>query len=222
MNKNYIYLSHFLSESTPTYGKRDQFTIKRTSCIDHGDTANSHALNLSTNHMGTHIDLPKHFFDKGQSLNDFDPSYWFYNHVSLINLSKNNGDLILPEDLDSFSLDPKTEILLIKTGFEKFRDKDIYWKENPGVAPSLANYLQSKCPNIRTLGFDFISLTSFQHRSIGKEAHQAFLNPDKPITIIEDMHLEEIMSSPINLNVFPLLVKDIDSSPVNVIALLDK
>ena len=46
MNKNYIYLSHFLSESTPTYGKRDRFKIKQTSSIKNGDTANSYAFNL--------------------------------------------------------------------------------------------------------------------------------------------------------------------------------
>ena len=220
MNK-YIYLSHFLSESTPTYGKRDKFKIEKTSSIKHGDTANSYALNLSTNHMSTHIDLPKHFFDNGQCLNDFEPSYWFYNHVSLIDLPKNKGELIIPKDFSSKELDSKTEIILIKTGFEKYRSKDLYWKENPGVAPDLADYLINKCPNIRTLGFDFISLTSFQHRSIGKEAHRAFLNPEKPITIIEDMHLEKINTSPICLNVFPLLVKDIDSSPVNVIAIFN-
>ena len=220
MNK-YIYLSHFLSESTPTYGKRDQFTIKRTSCIDHGDTANSHSLNISTNHMGTHIDLPKHFFEHGQCLNDFNPNYWFYSHVSLLDLSKNNGELITVEDLKDKKIALKTEILLIKTGFEKFRNKEIYWKENPGVSPELADFLRSEYPNIRTLGFDFISLTSFQHRSIGKEAHQAFLNPEKPITIIEDMHLEDINKSPLCLNVFPLLVQNIDSSPVTVIAILD-
>ena len=218
MNK-YIYLSHFLSESTPTYGNRDQFTIKRTSCIDHGDTANSHALNLSTNHMGTHIDLPKHFFEHGQCLNDFNPNYWFYKHVSLLDLSKNNGELITVEDLKDKKIALKTEILLIKTGFEKFRNKEIYWKENPGISPELADFLRNEYPNIRTLGFDFISLTSFQHRSIGKEAHQAFLNPEKPITIIEDMHLEDINKSPLCLNVFPLLVQNIDSSPVTVIAI---
>ena len=221
MSKNYIYLSHFLSDSTPTYGKRDQFKIKKTSSIENGDTANSHALSLSTNHMGTHIDLPKHFFDQGQCLNDFKPAYWFYNYISLVNLPKNKGELITPEDLNTKKINSKTEILLIKTEFEKFRNKDTYWEENPGVDPLLADYLRNKYPNIRTLGFDFISLTSFKHRAIGKQAHQAFLNPKRPITIIEDMHLEKINKSPISLNVFPLLVKDIDSSPVNVIALLD-
>ena len=69
------------------------------------------------------------------------------------------------------------------------------------------------------IGFDFISLTSFKHRSVGKQAHLSFLNPEKPITVIEDMHLEKLDSCPSKINVFPLLVKNIDSAPVNVIAI---
>ena len=95
----------------------------------------------------------------------------------------------------------------------------MYWQENPGIEPSVANYLIEKYPNIRTIGFDFISLTSFKHRSVGKQAHLSFLNPEKPITVIEDMHLEKLDSCPSKINVFPLLVKNIDSAPVNVIAI---
>ena len=221
MVDKHIYLSHFLSNDTPTYGKRDKFEINKNSSIESGDTANSFSLNLSTNHMGTHIDLPNHFYKNGQSLNDFKASYWFYDNVGFINLPKKNGELIIVDDLLCFenSLDSKMEILIIKTGFEQYRKTDVYWEENPGIDPSVANYLIEKYPNIRTIGFDFISLTSFKHRSVGKQAHLSFLNPEKPITVIEDMHLEKLDSCPSKINVFPLLVKNIDSAPVNVIAI---
>jgi len=221
MVEKYMYLSHFLSSDTPTYGNRDKFEINKNSSIENGDTANSHSLSLSTNHMGTHIDLPNHFYRNGQSLNDFKASYWFYNNVGFIELPKKNGELIIVDDLLCFEklLDSQIEILIIKTGFEQYRKTDIYWQENPGVDPSVANYLIEKYPNIRTIGFDFISLTSFKHRSIGKEAHLAFLNPKKPITVIEDMHLEDLNICPSSINVLPLLVQNIDSAPVNVIAI---
>ena len=221
MVDKHIYLSHFLSNDTPTYGKRDKFEIHKNSSIESGDTANSFSLNLSTNHMGTHIDLPNHFYKNGQSLNDFKASYWFYDNVGFINLPKKHGELIIVDDLLCFenSLDSKMEILIIKTGFEQYRKTDVYWQENPGIDPSVANYLIEKYPNIRTIGFDFISLTSFKHRSVGKQAHLSFLNPEKPITVIEDMHLEKLDFCPSKINVFPLLVKNIDSAPVNVIAI---
>lgn len=221
MNKKYIYLSHFLSPTTPTYGNRDKFSIKENSSISKGDTANSFSVNFSTNHIGTHVDLPKHFFDDGKSLNDFDPSYWFYNQVSFVDIPKDKGELIIPEDFANSNIDKNCDILLIRTGFEKYRNEKTYWEANPGIDPSVADYLRSTYPNIRTIGFDFISLTSFQHRALGKEAHRKFLDgKDDFITIIEDMHLSELNSNPKSIIVSPLLINGIDSTPVTVLCLL--
>lgn len=219
MNKKYIYLSHFLKPSTPTYGNRDRFSIIENSSIVKGDTANSFSINFSTNHMGTHIDLPKHFFDNGKTINDFEPDFWIFKKISLIDIYKNKGEIINTEDIANKEIDKNCELLLIKTGFEKFRKQKIYWEENPGIDPAVADYLRNKYPKIRTIGFDFISLTSFQHRVLGKEAHRKFLDgKDGFITIIEDMHLSDISSSPQKLIVLPILINEIDSSPVTVIA----
>jgi len=219
MNKNYIYLSHFLTPNTPTYGNRDKFSIQENSSISKGDTANSFSISFSTNHMGTHIDLPKHFYDDGKTLNDFEPRYWFYSTISIVDIPKNKGELIIPKDFLNLQINKESDILLIRTGFEKYRNEKIYWEENPGVDPSVADYLREKFPGITTIGFDFISLTSFQHRELGKEAHRKFLDgKDNFITIIEDMHLADIKSYPKELVISPLLISGIDSCPVTVIA----
>jgi len=71
------------------------------------------------------------------------------------------------------------------------------------------------------MGFDAISLTSFQHRELGREAHRAFLCPHKthnPILIIEDMHLEKLTHTPASVICGPLMLKDADGVPVTVIA----
>ena len=222
MNNNYVYLSHFLNKDTPTYGDRDKFTIKENSSISKGDTANSSSISFSTNHMGTHIDLPKHFIDNGKTLSDFEPGYWFYNNIALIDVDKDKGELIIPEDINDTNIDKNCELLLIRTGFEKFRNQKVYWEANPGVDPSVADYIRSNFPNIRTIGFDFISLTSFVHRPIGKIAHNTFLSEvDQSITIIEDMRLSQLNNSPLKTFVFPLLVSGIDSASVTVIAQLN-
>ena len=219
MNKKYIYLSHFLTPNTPTYGDRDKFSIQENSSISKGDTANSFSMNFSTNHMGTHIDLPKHFFGDGKSLNDFDPDYWFYNNVSVVDIPKGNGELIIPEDFLNSGIDENCDILLIRTGFERYRKEKTYWEENPGIDPSVADFLRSEYPKIRTIGFDFISLTSFQHRELGKEAHRKFLGGENDfITIIEDMHLSDLNSSPRKIVLLPILISGIDASPITIIA----
>jgi len=219
MNKKYIYLSHFLTTNTPTYGDRDKFSISPNSSISEGDTANSFSISFSTNHMGTHIDLPKHFFDEGKSLNDFDPDYWFYNNASFVDIPKDESELIIPEDFASSNIDENCEILLIRTGFEKYRNEKSYWEENPGLDPSVADFLRSEYPDIRTIGFDFISLTSFQHRDLGKVAHRKFLGgADDFITIVEDMHLFDLNSSPKKIVLSPILISGIDASPITIIA----
>lgn len=221
MNKKYIYLSHFLTPNTPTYGDRDKFSIQENSSISKGDTANSFSISFSTNHMGTHIDLPKHYFDEGKSLNDFDPSYWFYNNVSFVDIPKDKGELIIPEDFADSNIGENCDILLIRTGFEKYRNEKTYWEENPGVDPSVADYLRNEYPNMRTIGFDFISLTSFQHRKLGKEAHRKLLGgKDDFITIIEDMHLSDLNSPPKKIILSPMLINNIDAVPVTALGLI--
>ena len=74
---------------------------------------------------------------------------------------------------------------------------------------------------MRAIGFDFISLTAYQHREIGREAHRAFLAKyrDKPpIRIIEDMALAALSKAPSEVTVLPLFVRGADGAPVTVLA----
>ena len=70
----------------------------------------------------------------------------------------------------------KTDLLLIKTGFAIFRnsndplEREKYVSQGPGISPEIGNWLR-KFRNVRAIGFDFISLTSYQHREIGRRAH---------------------------------------------------
>jgi len=219
MTYKYIYLSHEISDTTPTYGNRDHFSKQYNTSIANGDTANSCKLFFSTNHLGTHIDLPFHFYENGKKLDKFEPESWFYNSVSLVDFPCNSAKIIAAKDLQSFTLAPETEILLIRTGFERFRHIDRYWKSNPGIHPDVAFYLRDKYPHLRTIGFDFISLTSYENRPLGKEAHQAFLGfNENYITVVEDMSLKNVQAPIKKIIIAPLLIGGIDSSPVTAIA----
>ena len=113
------------------------------------------------------------------------------------------------------------DLLLIRTGYESLRGQDAYWNDNPGLAPELADYLRERFPMLRCVGFDFISVTSWKHRTEGKLAHKAFLAPEnggKEIWAIEDMSLND---APENINrviVAPLMVEDGNGTAVTVIA----
>ena len=218
--ESHILLSHIFDQNTPSYGNRDQFSIEEISEISKGATANSTKWSFSTNHLGTHIDMPKHFFEKGQTLTDVPIDFWFSDNVQLIDLPCIDAKLIESEHLVE-NIDTETEILLIRTGYEKFRTTDKYWNDNPGLSAGLGVWLRKNRPNIKIIGFDFISLTSWKYRNEGKQAHKAFLDPHKdghPICIIEDMALVNIKNTIHELIVAPIFIKNTNGGPVTVFA----
>ena len=112
----------------------------------------------------------------------------------------------------------ETEFLIINTEFHKKRESKLYWNNNPGLSPKLASKLKKNSPNLRVVGFDFISLTSYQNRILGREAHTEFLiNND--ILLIEDMDLRFISNKEIkSITALPLLFKDLDGAPITICA----
>ncbi len=219
---NYILLSHIISSNTPSYGNRDNVEIKSKSSIENGETANTSTWIFSNNHIGTHIDVPKHFSNDGIKTFEISISDYFFNKVELVEIPCIEGRLINNEDFSKFeNIDIDVELILIKTGFENFRKEEKYWNDNPGLAPELANYLRNKYKKLRCVGFDFISLTSWKFRKEGRLSHCEFLTPSKskkPILVIEDMKLHNISSKINSVIVSPLFVEDGNGGAVTVYA----
>lgn len=215
----YALLSHVLKQDTPSYGNRDKVIIRVNSCIRGGETANSSCLVLSNNHIGTHIDVPRHFSDNGKKTTDYPIGDYVFEKVQVINVPCDGPKLIDGPDLEGLQAD--IDLLLIRTDYETKRGEDEYWNNNPGLSPNLADYLRKQCPNLRCVGFDFISVTSWQHRAEGRLAHKAFLAPDdgsREIWAIEDMSLAKAPQQIKKVVVAPLLVEDGNGTAVTVIA----
>ena len=216
-----IYLSYVLDENTPTYGNRNKFVCEKKSDISKGDVANDSSIN-TTVHMGTHIDMPYHFFEEGQTIEDFDINYFRFTNVLFIDMIPN--DIIIKDDLiallekqvnkDSYN------ILIVKTSICHKRDSKEFWQINYGFAPSIAEYLRLHFPNIRVMGFDSISVSSFANRMLGRESHKEFLNPNHPILLLEDMDLTALTkeSKIVNLDIVPLRIAKCDGLPCTIIA----
>ena len=222
MNSNkFIYLSYILDENTPTYGNRDKFVAIKKSDISKGDVANDTTIN-TTVHIGTHIDMPCHFFEDGQTIEDFNCEYFNFENILFIELTPK--ELIikneLMECLDKIKDKNKYEMLIVKTGICNKRYTQEFWESNYGFDPLIAEYLRKFFPNVRVLGFDTVSVSSFQNRMIGREAHKAFLNPQNPILLLEDMDLREVDKSSIikKLTIAPLRIAKCDGLPCTVVA----
>lgn len=217
----FSYLSYTLDNNTPTYGNRNKFVASKKSDISQGDVANDTTIE-TTVHIGTHIDMPYHFFEDGQTIEDFDCEYFNFENILFVELIPK--ELIIKEELiellDKINHKNKYEILIVKTRICEKRDTQEFWELNYGFDSSIAEYLRGSFSNIRVLGFDSISVSSFQNRMIGREAHKVFLDPQSPILLLEDMDLTTVDR---NTNfkrviIAPLRIAKCDGLPCTVIA----
>lgn len=217
-------LSHILDENTPTYGNRNTFECTKKSSILNGDIANDSFLK-TTVHIGTHVDMPYHFYENGQSIEDFDDSFWVFENVGFIELEPQNFIIKdeLKKEIDNKNFSKNLELLIVKTGICHKREEEIFWSQNYGFDPSLYDFLRVKFPNLRVFGFDSISVSSFTNRMLGRIAHKKFLNPQDPILLLEDMNLVNV-SKEANFKrviIAPLRIKKCDGLPCSVMGFLD-
>lgn len=219
---NNVCLSHIISQDTPSYGNRDRIFIRTNSAIQKGDTANSSTWIFSNNHIGTHIDSPYHFCEKGKKTYKIPVDDYIFNQVQLIDIPCKDAGLIGIKDLEkASSISKDVELLLIRTGFENLRFDECYWNDNPGIAPEMADFFRENYPKLRCIGFDCISLTSWKYRLEGRQSHQAFLCPEsgkKAIMVIEDMSLKSLKNQINWVVVAPLFVEDGNGGAVTVFA----
>jgi arylformamidase len=210
-NKKVFLLSHTMSEQTPLYGGEKSISLKHARSIKRGDSCNTMHWSFP-NHVGTHVDVPLHFMEQGSSIADFEPGEWVFNRVSLVEIPDTKpGHIIKAEDLGDVG---DCELLLIKTGFEKYRVEKIYWQDSPGLHPGIVPWLKGKSPSIKAVGIDFISVSNLNDRELGREAHRSFLKSN--ILLIEDMKLSGLVKAPRGVIVAPLIAERADGAPCTV------
>lgn len=209
-----IFLSHIINERSPLYGGKGRVILKREKSIKKGDSCNTMLWSFS-NHTGTHIDLPAHFIDNGKSVCGLSPADLIFKKPRLITLKNvEAGRMIGPDDLAGAR---NCDLLFIKTGLEKYRNKAVYWKDSVALAPSLAGWLKKRCPALRAVGIDSISISNLNKRETGRQAHEAFLG--RGILLIEDMKLGGLRSDPDMVIAAPMLVEGADASPCTVLGI---
>lgn len=207
------------------YGSAPRPVVVPFSQIANGDTSNSYTLSLF-NHTGTHIDAPRHFVDKGKPISGYALNELIFNRPIIINCQKDDACLIRPEDLKAASNQlHRSDCLLLRTGFGRFRDEERYRTNNPGIAPEAIRWIRKEYPSIRCIGIDTISISSFQYRNEGREAHRAaFVDQagfGEPLLLIEDMKLDAVPEERLcTMIVLPWQIEGLDSAPCNIIATL--
>lgn len=215
-----VFLSYTLDINTPSYGSSMSLSINYDKDMQSGDSCNTQAWNIP-NHLGTHIDAPKHFALQGRTIDEYGADFWVCKKPYLLELEEiKSKELISIDHIKPFAIDKNIDLLLIKTGFSELRFNSAYSMHNPGFAPQLADYFRKEFPELKMIGFDVISLGSFAFREIGREAHKNFLDHSRPILPIEDMDLSSLGKETYlkKVIVLPLRIKSADAAPCTVIA----
>lgn len=217
----WVWLSHILDVKTPAYGGGAGLEVVREKNIDHGDSCNAVRLAFS-NHLGSHVDAPRHFIADGRTVEEYGPGDWLFHRPLLVDLPMDNAELVTPARLEAACPDDATDadILLVRTGFGRYRNEDRYWQHGPGFAADLAPWLRQHFTSLSAIALDCISLTSLQHREEGWRAHRAFLGSG--LRIFEDLALENVTpgSALISVVALPLRFTHGDGAPCSVIGLV--
>ena len=216
-----LWLSHVLAVDTPAYA--DGTSLQRTAVnqMSQGDSCNTEYLAFA-NHLGSHVDAPRHFVANGKTVTDYEPKDWIFTHPLLLDIPTEPGELVTPQHLSQVGSLAHVDLahvnlVLLRTGIERYRGQQAFWQNGPGLAPELADALLSHFPNLQAVGLDAISISSLNHRSVGRVAHHAFLS--RGIRLFEDLALSRI-KNPANLAqvwAAPLRFCDADGAPCTVL-----
>jgi len=222
----FIFLSYKIDSDTPMYGGDEGFISKKVNSIEQGDSANTSKWKFS-NHLGTHIDFPYHFHQNGQTIENFPADFWSIagDKIQVLEVDLPEKELLVkPEYVNQKNLNLDAEFLIFKTGIGKYRNEDRYWEYNPGISIETAEWVRKKFKKAKIIGFDSISVSSWQHRDIGREAHKKLLDPEKPVLFIEDMNLTKIGENTIfkTVVIAPMMVRQSDGGPCTIIAEVEK
>ena len=141
-----------------------------------------------------------------------------YSPVYCLDIPAQGDDPIRAESLnEKLSLVRDASGLLIRTGAGILRasDPESYATVHPWIHPSVARALRERCPFLRILGLDTISISTPSYRMEGRESHRAFLCHETPIILLEDADLSQVQpGDSFTLTLIPWIVGDLDGVPV--------
>ncbi|HSH74342.1 MAG TPA: cyclase family protein [Longimicrobiales bacterium] len=127
----------------------------------------------TSNHMGTHLDAPRHFVTDGMTIDEI-PLDWLCNTGVIVDLTAEMDDLALytPEMIESKVEVRKGDILILHTGWHRYAqfgdeaDEERYIHMHPGPHRDLVPWLLEK--EIKIWGLDAVSTDHPMNLPIGR------------------------------------------------------
>lgn len=164
-------LSQPLNQEAPFWPFYPPFEVKYFKRkAEHG--VNAQYIQTS-NHMGTHLDAPRHFMTGGKTIDQI-PLEWVYGEGVIVDLSSELGelDLITVEMIESKAEIRDGDILFLHTGWHRHAqfgedpDEEKYIHRHPGPHFEIVEWLIDK--KIHLWGVDMVSTDHPMNLPIGR------------------------------------------------------
>ncbi|QPC46110.1 arylformamidase [Mangrovibacillus cuniculi] len=159
-------------------------------------------------HLGTHIDAPFHYDDKGAKVHEL-PLDGFVGQAFVKEINHKKIEVV---DLQSVDFTGITK-LLIRTN--AWKEKNSFPSEIPTISPDVASFLRKN--GVDLIGVDLPSVDQLDSKAL--PTHHAF--QQNGLNILEGIVLDNVKEGNYELIALPLKLKDADGSPVRAI-LIDK
>lgn len=195
-----------LSPALPCYPGDPGVEVTPVAQLAQGDIANVSRLGLSS-HSGTHLDAPRHFFQKGHTIDALDLEI-------LVGAAQvcavTPATHITAEDLQALPLQGVRRVLF-KTSNGALWDRPGFQPNYVALAPSAAHLLVKL--GVVLVGIDYLSVDAYEHPEF--PVHRILLQAG--ILILEGLDLRTVPPGAYELIALPLLVQDGDGAPARVL-----
>jgi len=201
-------ISVLLQNPMPVWPGDEEFRLRRTKQLEAGDAVNASRLECNV-HAGTHVDAPRHFLEKGCTVEQL-PLEILIGPAQVAYLPEVNA--IGAEDLATLALSPGTGRLLLRT-----RNSELWAAEIPDFRPDYvaltaeaAHWLVIN--GIRLIGIDYLSVQRFQDSRL---THQVLL--EAGVIILEGLNLADVAPGVYELICLPLRLRGAEGAPARAV-----
>ena len=164
-------LSQPLNQDAPFWPYYPPFEVKYIKRkAEHGVNAQ---YIMTSNHMGTHLDAPRHFVTGGMTIDQI-PLEWLYGPGVIVDLRDEMDELAAytPEMIEARVEVREGDLLILHTGWHRYAqfgaepDEEKYIHYHPGAHPKMVDWLLEK--KIHIWGVDCVSTDHPMNLPIGR------------------------------------------------------
>ncbi len=165
-------------------------------------------------HTGTHLDVPRHVFPEGRTLDKLDLTKCIGPAIR-ISVPKAAGEEIILDDLAPYEARIKEiKRVVLATGWSTMFGSSQFYENYPGISDRAASWLIDL--GVVLVGMDLPSV----HPDRGIEIHHIFLR--KEVVVVEAIAWpEKVPQDEFEIICLPLSIRGGDGSPARVVAIVD-